>query len=482
MSLTDRADELWESERRLTAIGRTSLSVPARQAIVDQQIRPNSSVLDYGCGRGGDVRALREVTSNVEGWDPHYLPDGNRRLSDVVLLTYVLNVIEDPDERCRTLLRAWELTKETLVVATRLVWEKSKLKGTGFRDGVLTSRRTFQHLFSAGELRSYVEDATGVRCVSAAPGIVYAFKRDEARLSYLARRIAPSAIWLTSDDAASAIASVVDYTERRGRVPRVEEMPTQMAELLAHLNTAELQRIVRVSADPEKVAEGAKRSTLTTLLFLGVELFNGRGPFGCLPLFVQLDVRAFFSSYKEACMRSDRLLLKLRDDAYVRGAMNGAKVGKITPTALYVHRRAIDHMPVVLRLYEHCASLAAGRPQEWTLAKLRHQGRGVSWLDYPEFDTDPHPRLRSSYMVDLTTLKTSHMSYEPSQNRPLLHRKHEFLHPADPDVPKYRRLTDSELRAGLYANPHLIGTEQGWEAELVRCGRQLRGHRLIKRN
>ncbi|GGK44981.1 hypothetical protein Ppa06_00660 [Planomonospora parontospora subsp. parontospora] len=471
----------WESERRLTAIGRTALSVPARQAVIDQQITPEHSVLDYGCGRGDDVRALQGMDIRATGWDPHFHPGGCIGPADVVLLTYVLNVIEDPEERRRTLIDAWRLASETLVVSTRLTWEKAKVKGESFGDGVITSRRTFQHLFSASELRSYVEAAAGVRCVSASPGVVYAFKRDEARLSYLARRIAPAATWLASDDAASAIASVVDYTEQRGRVPRMEEMPAQMVELLAHLSSSELHRLVRSSADLDKVAEGGRRSTLTTLLFLGVELFNGRGPFSCLPLSVQLDVRAFFSSYKEACQRSDRLLLKLRDDAYVRGAMNGSRVGKITPTALYVHRRAVDHMPVVLRLYEHCASIAAGRPQEWTIAKLRHQGRGVSWLDYPEFDTDPHPRLRSSYMVDLATFKTSFASYCESENRPLLHRKHEFLHPDDPNVPKYRRLTESELRVGLYANPHLIGTEQGWEAELLRCGRQLRGHRLIMR-
>ncbi|MFF4198842.1 DNA phosphorothioation-associated putative methyltransferase [Nonomuraea sp. NPDC001831] len=481
MSLAQQPGGAWETERRLTAIGRTGLSVPARQAVVDQQITPERSVLDYGCGRGDDVRALHNLADQVTGWDPHYHPDGHLAPADVVLLTYVLNIIEDPEERRQTLLRAWDLAEETLIVSTRLTWEKSKVKGTGFGDGVLTSRRTFQHLFGANELRSYVEDVTGVRSVSATPGVVYAFKRDEARLSYLARRIAPAATWLASDDAASAIAAVIDYTEQRGRVPRVEEMPAPMVELLAHLSPGELHRLVRASADADKIAEAARQSTLTTLLFLGVELFNGRGPFGCLPLSVQLDVRAFFNSYKEACLRADRLLLKLRDDAYVRGAMNGSKVGKLTPTALYVHGRAVEHMPVVLRLYEHCASLAAGRPPEWTVAKLRHQGRGVSWLDYPEFDDDPHPRLRSSYMVDLTTLKTSFMSYEQSTNRPLLHRKHEFLHPDDPDVPKYRRLTDSELRAGLYAQPHLIGTEQGWEAELARCGRQLRGHRLIKR-
>ncbi|MEU7983915.1 DNA phosphorothioation-associated putative methyltransferase [Streptosporangium canum] len=482
MTLTEETGDAWQSERRLTAIGRIGLSVPARQAVIDQQIIPGSSVLDYGCGRGADVGALTSMDVAASGWDPYYHPNGRLEAADVVLLTYVLNIIEDPQERRRTLLRAWELAKQSLVVSTRLTWERSKIKGAEFGDGVLTSRRTFQHLFGASELRGYVEDVTGVRCVSAAPGIVYAFKQDEARLSYLARRIAPHVAWLASDDAASAIASVIDQSEQRGRIPRLEEMPGQMAELLAHLSVSELQRLVRSSADSDKIAEGARRSTLTTLLFLALELFNGRGPFSCLPLFVQLDVRAFFSSYKEACQRADRLLLKLRDDSYVRGAMQASKVGKLTPTALYVHRRAIDLMPIVLRLYEHCAAIAAGRPSEWSVLKLRHQGRAVSWLDYPEFNSDPHPRLKSSYVVDLATLKTSLISYDQSANRPLLHRKHEFLSLDDPDVPKCERLTQSEIKAGLYKNPHLIGTEDGWEAELVRCERALRGHRLVRRS
>ncbi|MFD4906574.1 DNA phosphorothioation-associated putative methyltransferase [Kitasatospora purpeofusca] len=471
---------MWASERRLTAIGRTALSMPAKQAMVDRQLVPGVTVLDYGCGRGGDVRSLTQMQFNASGWDPVYRPEGPVVPADVVLLTYVLNIIEDPEERLQTLKRAWELAGTVLVVSTRLTWEKNKVKGEEFADGVLTSRQTFQHLFGASELRKLVQEVTGARCVSAAPGVVYAFKSDEARIAFLARRIVPDAEWLASDDTTSAITAVVDYMEHRGRLPRLEEMPQQLAELLGHLNGSDLQRLVRRSADPGKVTDGVNRSTLTTLLFLAVELFHGRGPFGTLPLSVQLDVRACFSSYLEACKRADRLLLKLRDDIYVRGAMRASKVGKLTPTALYVHRRAVDSMPTVLRLYEHCAAIAAGRPADWTVVKLRHDGRAVSWLDYPEFDTDPHPKLVSSYSVELRSLDTSYISYADSANRPLLHRKHEFLHPEDLDVPKYRRLTDAEVRAGLYERPHLIGTESGWEAELNRCGRTLRGHRLVR--
>ncbi|MET9964707.1 DNA phosphorothioation-associated putative methyltransferase [Streptomyces sp. NPDC006356] len=471
----------WKSERRRTAIGRVALSAPARQALADRQLVPERTILDYGCGRGDDVRSLERLDCRIAGWDPYYRPETTLRPADVVLLTYVLNVIEDPAERRHTLTQAWELANTVLVVSARLTWEKSKVRGQEFGDGLITSRQTFQHLFGASELRDYVEEVTGTRCVSASPGVVYAFKDDSARLSYLAQRIVPDAEWLASEDTTSAIAAVVDHAERRGRQPRVEEMPRPVAELLAHLKPNELKRLVRDSADPEKVSEGAKRTTLNTLLFLAVELFNGRGPFGTLPLSVQLDVRSFFSSYKEACQRADRLLLKLRDDTYVRSAMNASAVGKLTPTALYVHRRATDLMPTVLRLYEHCASIAAGRPQEWTIAKLKHQGRAVSWLDYPDFDKDPHPRILSSYQVDLKTLETSHTSYAHSANRPLLHRKHEFLPPDDADAPRYQRLTESEVRAGLYEHPHLIGTENGWEAELIRCGRELRGHRLVRR-
>ncbi|GAA2782105.1 DNA phosphorothioation-associated putative methyltransferase [Nonomuraea dietziae] len=418
---------------------------------------------------------------SVAAWDPFYHPEDPPGTADVVLLTYVLNVIENPEERRKSLQDAWALTRTVLVVSSRLTWERAKVQGEQFSDGVLTRRRTFQRLFSPAELRSYVEDATGVRCVSAAPGIIYAFRSNETRLTYLARKIIPHANWLTPEDPGTAVAAVVDYAERSGRLPKLEEIPSEFVGLLAHLRTTELQRIVKMSADPEKVHEGAKRSTLSTLLFLAVELFDGRGPYSSLPLPIQLNIRAFFSTYKEACRRADRLLLKLRDDSYVHGAMRASSVGKLTPTALYVHRRAVERMPIILRLYEHCASIAAGRPTSWTILKLRHEGRAASWLDYPHFDTDPHPRLRSSYGVDLTTLKESFTSYEDALNRPLLHRKHEFLAADDPDAPKYRRLTQAEVRAGLYANPHVIGNEEGWTSELQRCDRELQGHRLVRR-
>lgn len=463
--------------RHRTAISRAALSYPARQALQDGVV--TGKVLDFGSGRGGDSLRLTELGFEVAAWDPHFSP-GRPAESDTVLMTYVVNVIEDPAERRAALAEAWRLSRNTLVVSARLIWDKRRVRGTAHEDGIVTSRNTFQHLFSSEELRAFVAEMTGAKVLQASPGVVYAFRDDRERLAFLSRRVARKVDWVQSEDSQTALASLVSFAEDRGRMALLEEMPDDVLHFTQHIRYADLKRAVTRAADPDKTADAQRRSTLNALLLLGMEVFNGRGRFSDLPLSVQADVRSFFQSYREACQRADRLLLKLRDDTYLRGAMRNSP-GKLTPTALYVHARATDGMPVVLRLYEHCAAMVAGRPRAWNIIKLAHNGRRVSWLDYPEFDSDPHPRLASSYHVDLFTLKTGYSEYTHSSNRPLLHRKHEFLAAGDPDAAKCRRLTEAEVRAGLYRRPELIGTEQGWEEVLERNGVVLKGHRLVHR-
>jgi DNA phosphorothioation-associated putative methyltransferase len=467
----------WLSDRHKTAMGRSSLSMPARQALLDGVLRPDWRVLDYGSGRGGDVARLTHLGIIATGWDPHNGETRPVNPQDVVTLTYVINVIEDADERYAALRDAWSLAERCLVVSARLTWERKQVTGIPVADGTLTKRNTFQRLYSPAELRSFVESSTGVRAISPVPGVVYAFRNDEDRLAYLARRASPDQAWQEGTDAESAIAAVVDFLERRGRMPMVEETPDALLPLLRNVTGRQLAKLAAEAASPSRVSEGRKSSILMVLLFLGIEVFNGRSPLQLLPLPVQADIRAFFDSYKEACRRADRLLLKLRDDTYLRSVMRNS-VGKMTPTAIYIHRRAVEQMPVLLKLYEHCGAIAAGKPADWDLVKLAHEGRSVSWLGYPDFDRDPHPRLAWSYSVNMRTLEGAYRSYIDRDNRPLLHRKHEFLCPDDQDAPKYRRLTDQEVRVGLYRQPHLIGTERGWEAALQIAGVELRGHRL----
>src|SRR5579883_1523388 len=106
--------------RHRTALHRYQVSRPVALALSAGLISRETSFFDYGCGHGGDVRLLKSRGVSASGWDPHYRPKAELRPADVVNLGYVLNVIEDPTERAAALRRAFELSRQLLVVAVRV--------------------------------------------------------------------------------------------------------------------------------------------------------------------------------------------------------------------------------------------------------------------------------------------------------------------------------------------------------------------------
>src|SRR5436309_12710355 len=90
-------------QRHRTAIRRPSLSLPVKCLLRDGLLDASRRLFDYGCGHGRDLALLREMGIGCDGWDPAHRPEAERRPADVVNLGYVLNVIEDPDERARAL-------------------------------------------------------------------------------------------------------------------------------------------------------------------------------------------------------------------------------------------------------------------------------------------------------------------------------------------------------------------------------------------
>src|SRR5262245_66554681 len=81
--------------RHRTALTRTALSKPIRQALADNIITPNATVLDYGCGRGSDVKRLQAAGHIAEGWDPKHAPEGRLTPAQIVNLGYVVNRSEE---------------------------------------------------------------------------------------------------------------------------------------------------------------------------------------------------------------------------------------------------------------------------------------------------------------------------------------------------------------------------------------------------
>jgi hypothetical protein len=168
-------------------MSRIFLSRPVQQLLADGLLEDGSTFFDFGCGRGGDVRQLRELGHDATGWDPAHAPGEPRRRAKVVNLGYVVNVIEAVEERREVLRQAWQLAEEVLVIAARLDWEVNGSSGKAFGDGLVTKTGTFQKYYSQEELRAWIESTLGQRSVAAAPGVFYVFRSETAGQRLLAR-------------------------------------------------------------------------------------------------------------------------------------------------------------------------------------------------------------------------------------------------------------------------------------------------------
>ena len=161
-------------QRHLTALTRTTISAPVQLLLRHGLLARDRSFFDYGCGRGDDIQSLASDGFSAQGWDPYFAPNNPVvESSDVVNLGFVINVIEDPAERVDALHKAFSIAKGMLSVGVML-YGPERL-GKPFRDGVMTSRGTFQKYFSQQEIKEYLELVLHQEAFMVAPGIAFIF-------------------------------------------------------------------------------------------------------------------------------------------------------------------------------------------------------------------------------------------------------------------------------------------------------------------
>ena len=222
-------------------------------------------------------------------------------------------------------------------------------------------------------------------------------------------------------------------------------------------------------------------STCSSSVYLALGRFRRRPPNSVLPLGLQRDIRAFFGSYAIGCRLADELLFKAGDADAVNEACRRSVVGKLLPNALYVHRTALDALDPLLRVFEGCARTCIGEIAGANLIKLHRQSGKVSYLVYPDFETNPHPALLRSVKLSLRTREIDCLEYGSSPNPPILHRKESFLLPEHPLHARFAGLGAQEEKHGLLSDTTTIGTRDGWNARLSDAGFAVRGHRLVRR-
>lgn len=471
--------------RARTAMSRSGLSRPIAIALDDGVIGSSTSVLDYGCGRGGDVARLRDRGLPVHGWDPVHAPQDEPRPADIVNLGYVVNVIENAAERAHVLTQAWGFARRTLVVAARPEWEARTLNARPAGDGWRTTKGTFQKFYSQDELRTWIDITLGVRSVAAAPGIFYVFRDEREAQQLLASRVRgrtavpwqriSEALFETHRDLLQPLA---DYLADRGRLPHADELAhgAELAEAFGSVRAA--AAVLRRLLDTKAWEQAQERATKDLLVYLALSAFQRRARWSHLPDGLQRDIKAFFGSYRAATAAADRLLYAVADPRELDDAIGTLTFGKVLPDALYVHAAYLNRLPPILRVYEGCARVLVGSVPDATIIKLQRVNRRVAYLCYPDFERDPHPALAWSLRADLRTLDVKWRDFRRAENPPVLHRKDAFVPDEHPSRSKFRRLTAQEERAELLGST-TIGTRLGWEQALVAAGWRLAGHRLV---
>lgn len=473
--------------RHRTALTRKELSRPVRLAVDAGLITTETTVLDYGCGRGGDVKSLVGQGIRAVGWDPVFAPNAARECADVVNLGYVVNVIENAGERAATLRSAWGMAAQLLVVAGRLSADSRDLDGESFGDGVLTRLGTFQKFYNQEELRTWIDETLGVQSLPAGPGVFYVFRDDAVREAYIAsryrRRIAAPRLSrsdLLFEQYRDLLEPLMEFVARRGRLPVEDEFSLAPAVAERFGSVRRAFDVVRRVTGPDHWDRIREERAKDLLVYIALGKFDGRPKFSSLPTDLRNDIKGFFSTYRWACERSDELLFSVGKPKIVADACRASAVGKLTPSALYVHASAFPLVSDVLRIYEGCARRLVGAVPDSNLVKLHHDGPHISYMSYPDFDRDPHPALSESYFVDLQTFRIKYRSYRESTNPPILHRKEEFVAPDHPCLAKFEALTRQEEKYGLYDCPERIGTKEFWDGMLVERGLRYSGHRLLR--
>jgi DNA phosphorothioation-associated putative methyltransferase len=474
--------------RHKTAISRTELSRPVKLALTDGILRTGQSFFDYGCGLGDDLRLLAAMGYRTTGWDPVHRPAALTVPANVVNLGFVVNVIENANERNETVRRAWALTQDVLIVSARMMMDSRYFGVTeDYADGVVTSCGTFQKFFEQTELRAWIDQILGASSVAAAPGVFYVFRDDQVRASFLASRfrrriavprLARSAELFKAHE--ELLQPLMAFVSERGRVPANDELSNLQALEDVFGSIRKAFRIVIRATDAKRWDEIAEQRALDLLIYLALSRFDTRPAYGRLPRDLQRDVKGFFSNYKQACENADELLFALKDQKVVEAACQVSEIGKLTPGALYLHESALDTLSPLLRLYEGCARGYVGRIDGANLVKLHRAEPKVSYLSYPGFETDPHPAIASSTTVHLQTFRVKYRDFRSNRNPPIRHRKELFVLRDHPLYSKFERLTRIEEQKGLFENAEAIGTRDGWNATLRAKGLMMRGHRLLQ--
>lgn len=169
--------------RERTAIKRKKPSAPVIWAYENGNI--DSVVFDWGCGKGKDSEYLTKEGFEVISYDP-FFDDTNPpdcldfEYINTILLIYVMNIIEDIDERNDLIFDIGSISNEgtNVIIAVprnkTIEYRANKSGWEEYEDGYITKNNTFQKGYTLVELAEECVKIGNIRYIEKLSGSLVA--------------------------------------------------------------------------------------------------------------------------------------------------------------------------------------------------------------------------------------------------------------------------------------------------------------------
>ncbi|EHJ9984795.1 DNA phosphorothioation-associated putative methyltransferase [Vibrio parahaemolyticus] len=488
-------------DRHKTAIVRHELSGPMKTLAKQGYLDGRFSIFDYGCGRGDDLRELEAHGLDALGWDPVFSPDNDKVSSDIVNLGFVLNVIEDQDERLEALLSAWELANKVLVVSVMLANDSYIAQFQPYKDGVITSRNTFQKYYAQSEFKGYLERSLQEDAIVVAPGIFYIFKDKLEEQRYLQSKYQRHHTWhqltspqpIESKDKAKLVISqnstlFDDFWNvclELGRVPANDEF-NRSEEVRSLIGShKKVFGLLQEMFDTKEFEKAEKRRKEDLLLYFTMGLFEKRKPYTQHPESLKRDIKALFTDYKTALNLAAELLFAIADTSLINTQCE--KAHQQLPASLLneghsiiLHRDYIDDLPLLLRVYVGAGLQMYGElDEEIDLVKIHITSGKLTLTAYDNFEHSV-PFLVERIKIKMAEQDIDFFDYVNEKRRPPLLNKHLYMPPEHENYKKQLSF-DKRLATLLDFEPteesHMVRAE--FEVLLGKHNKEIKGFTLM---
>lgn len=428
--LNNNPEDFIKIDRHKAAMYRKRLSRPVNLALEAGLFSSETTFFDYGCGHGLDVQIMAEKGYESNGWDLFYCPENPLKKADIVNLGYIINVIENLTERRETLLKAWSLTQQVLIVAAQVLIDDRQKGFMVYGDGIITERNTFQKYYDQEELKTYIENILNEEAIPAGLGIYFVFRDKEKANNFRASRFhskvrMPRVLQPLKKfaDYEELLTPLMNFYTERGRLPQKGEL-NQEAEIKAEFRSFKqaFKVILQVTNEAEW-EEIADRRRQDILLYLALSHFTNRPNIRQLSPVLKNDIKNLFGSYQAACFLADEMLITLGNLNIIKQICQEVNVGKTFEKSYLVHLDMLDSLPTLLRLYEGCASRTIGRMEGANLIRFYFNIPRISYLCVPDFDEKKEPILKTTMTIDLQDLRVQYRNYTNDPNAPIIKDK-----------------------------------------------------------